>query len=116
MRNLMTGIVLLFFVAPSFAVTGIIETKVRRLMSDPQLFGQCMAYLTVSPHLNADVSDCKPNWVTFDCSGDFAAKDVANRSYNAAQLALVTNRVVVLTIDNTKKHNGFCWVRRIDSR
>ena len=112
MRNLMIGIVLLFFVAPSFAATGLVETQVNRLMSDYQLFGQCMAKLSVSPHLNADVSDCKPDWVTFDCSGDFAAKDVANRSYNSAQLALVTKRVVVLTIDNTKKHNGYCWVRR----
>ena len=113
MRNLMIAIVLLFSVAPSFAATGIVETKVVRLMADYQLFGQCMARLSVSPHLNANVSDCKPDWVTFDCSGDFAAKDVANRSYNSAQLALVTKRVVVLTIDNTKKHNGYCWVRRI---
>ena len=112
MRNLMIGIVLLFFVAPSFAATGIVETEVRRLMSDPQLFGQCMAKLAVSPHLNPNLPDCKPDWVTFDCSGDFAAKDVANRSYDSAQLALVTKRVVVLTIDNTKKHNGYCWVRR----
>lgn len=105
---------LVFFVAPSFAAKGIVETQITRLMADSELFGRCMAKVSSSPHLNSDISDCKSDWVTFDCSGDFASKDVANRSYASAQLALVTEKVVVLTVNNSRKHNGYCWAERIN--
>ena len=34
--------------------------------------------------------------------------------YDSAQLAFVTGRRVRVWVDDTRKHNGFCFVTRID--
>jgi len=59
------------------------------------------------------LADC-PDWVTFSCSGDFNSKSQGNLKFQNAQLAMVTGKNVVLRIDNSKKHNGYCFAHRID--
>ena len=59
------------------------------------------------------LADC-PDWVTFSCSGDFNSKSQGNLKFQNAQLAMVTGKQVALLVDDSKKHNGYCWARRID--
>ena len=58
--------------------------------------------------------NCQGQWVSFSCSGDFTGKDVAQRNFDMAQIALLTKVNVRIYADDTKKHNGVCFVRRID--
>ena len=58
--------------------------------------------------------DCPSSWVSFSCTGDFATKDSASRSFDMAQIALLTGATVHLRVDDTKKHNQYCFASRID--
>ena len=71
------------------------------------------AALAVSPSdsgLNCPVG----KWVTFSCTGELTSKSSAMRLYDSAQLAFVTGRTVRIWVDDTKKHNGYCFASRID--
>lgn len=82
------------------------------LVAEEALWGGCMARLSVDPQMV--LPGCGPNWVTFSCSGDHVSKDIAYRMLDAAQLAQVTDRPAFLIITDEKKHNGYCFARRID--
>ncbi len=70
-----------------------------------------MAYLD---ELLANYSlDCPGNWVTFSCSGDFSNKDAAYKMFDVAQLAYALDREVVVSVDDLKKHNSYCFAKRI---
>jgi hypothetical protein len=58
---------------------------------------------------------CGINFVSFDCTGDFASRSQAQQKLSAAQLALVTGKQVRLVVDDSQTHNGYCFVRRIDN-
>lgn len=58
--------------------------------------------------------NCPAKWVTFSCSGVHTSKSNALRMYDSAQLAFVTGRTVQLWVDDTRNHNGHCFVSRID--
>ena len=60
--------------------------------------------------------DCKTNWVSFSCSGDFTSKDVGYRMFDSALTAFVLGNRVMLEVDDTKKHNGYCYAGRVDIR
>ena len=84
----------------------------RTLVAEEELWGGCMARLSVDPQ--TVLPACGPIWVTFSCSGEHVSKDIAYRMLDAAQLAQVTDRSVFLIITDEKKHNGYCFARRID--
>jgi hypothetical protein len=97
----------------SNAATANITAKVNRvLIADQGKFGGCMVALSVS--VNATLPNCPGNWVSFSCSGDFTTKDVAFRMLDMAQMAKALNKNVLVTVDDTKKHNGFCYGSRVD--
>ena len=97
----------------SDAVTkGVIVHIVRTLVADDGRFGGCMVQTDVT--FVQKGLDCKSNWVSFSCSGDFTSKDVGYRMFDSAQLAFVLGNRVLLVIDDTKKHNGYCYADRID--
>lgn len=98
----------------AFATTLQIDAKVTRtLAADEQKFGGCMAYLTVSPA--GEGLDCNSgNWVTFSCSGEHVTKSSALRMFDSAQMAFLMDRTVRVTVDDSRKHNGWCLVERID--
>ena len=115
MRNTIMTMILVFFVSPSYGARATIENAtVVTIMTDSILFGGCMAKLSPSPHQT--LPDCKPDWVALDCSGEFMAKDAANRGYSAAQLALVTEKPVSVRINDLKMHSGYCLAERIDNQ
>ena len=98
----------------AFATTLQLDAKVTRtLAADEQKFGGCMAYLTVSPA--GEGLDCNTgNWVTFSCSGVHVTKSSALRMFDSAQMAFLMDRTVRVTVDDSRKHNGWCLVERID--
>ncbi|MEP6358191.1 MAG: hypothetical protein ABJ084_03910 [Halioglobus sp.] len=69
----------------------------------------------VSPNPQAKGLDCKANWVSFSCSGDFNSKEIGYQKLEAAQLAMMTGTMVSIRIDDSKKHNGYCFAQRIDN-
>ena len=99
---------------PAMAATESFEAEVRKTLTvADDRWGGCMVALSVSP---ADEGlDCPATaWVTFSCSGEHASKSNALRMYDSAQLAFVTGRTVKVWVDDSKKHNGYCFVYRID--
>ena len=99
---------------PVQAATEEIEGEVRRTLTvADERFGGCMVALSVSP--SEEGLDCPTSkWVTFSCTGTHTSKSNALRMYDSAQLAFVTGRTVRVWVDDTKKHNGHCFVNRID--
>jgi len=75
-------------------------------------FGGCMAQLSVNP--KAALPACGGGWVTFSCTGDFTDPVSAYRSFDQAQLALATHKNVLVVIDDSRRHNGYCFATRID--
>ena len=84
----------------------------RVLMMGDERYGGCMAALSVSPQ--SVLPSCGGGWVSFSCTGDFAEPVQAYRMVDQAQLALTTNKRVLVEIHDDKKHNGYCYASRID--
>ena len=104
----------LVLTAPAQAATASFEAEVKKTLAvADDRWGGCMVALSVSPSDHG--VDCPATaWVTFSCSGEYASKSNALRMYDSAQLAFVTGRTVKVWVDDTKKHNGYCFASRID--
>ncbi len=75
-------------------------------------FGGCMAQLSVTP---ASVGlACRGNWVSFSCSGDFASTQDAKTNFEMAQLAYALDKEVKVWADDSRTHNQYCFVSRVD--
>ena len=100
----------------AFGATAAMTTTVTRVLaSEEARFGGCMARL--AEEVNAATGlDCERDWVTFSCVGEHTSKSSAMRMFDSAQLAFVSGRGVVVEVDDARKHDGFCFVQRIDVR
>ncbi len=95
------------------AGTAVINAKVNRvLVNGDGTFGGCMALLSVNPQ--SVLPACGTNWVTFSCSGDFTDPVRAYWMLDQAQLALATDKTVMVVLDDSRRHNGYCFAQRID--
>lgn len=94
------------------AATGKFFSNVKRVVSDNDKFGGCMALLTVAP--SSVGLECNGKFVSFSCTGDFASKDEAKRNFELTQIAMLVKSRVQIVVDDTKKHNGYCFANRID--
>ena len=113
------GIVALGIVAlsltPSTAAVQSFEAAVTRTLSAADdNFGGCMVALSEAPSDHGLNCPVDKNWVTFSCSGAHASKASAMRMLDSAQLAFATGRSVRVWVDDSRTHNGFCFVTRID--
>ena len=90
----------------------LVTTINRTLVVGDEMFGGCMAALGVDP--STLLPGCARNWVTFSCTGDFADQVQAYRMLDQAQLALATDKTVMLQVRDSQKHNGYCYAARID--
>lgn len=100
-----------------FAVQGaLLNVRVlRTLVAANGVFGGCMALLDTPVNLATNSPNCPSNgWITFSCSATFTSQDIAYRMLDQAQLAKALGRPVTVVVDDTKKHNGFCFANRID--
>lgn len=101
--------------APSTAAVRSFEATVTRTLSAADdNFGGCMAALSEAPSDHGLNCPADKHWVTFSCSGTHAGKASAMRMLDSAQLAFVTGRPVRVWVDDSRTHNGFCFVTRID--
>ena len=97
------------------ATTVSMEARVTRTLAAADgSFGGCMAALDVSPSESGLDCPVGGKWVTFSCTGEHTTVADALRMYDSAQLAFVTGRRVRVWVDDTRKHNGHCFVSRID--
>jgi hypothetical protein len=94
------------------AISYVISNVQRTLIADQGRWGGCMIYLdeTLADH----GLDCPSHWVSFSCTGKFTTKDVAYRMFDSAQMAYALRKRVVVQVDDTKKHNGYCYGSRVD--
>ena len=100
---------------PSTAAVQSFEATVTRTLSAADgNFGGCMVALSEAPSDHGLNCPADRHWVTFSCSGTHASKAGAMRMLDSAQLAFVTGRPVRVWVDDSRTHNGFCFVTRID--
>ncbi len=115
MRRTVAFLLLYLVAAPTaWADTAVVTGQVVRTLVDSENFGGCMAQLDISS--GALPSACKPDWVSFSCSGEFNAPEHGYRKLDAAQLALATETPVTTWVVDTKLHNGYCFAWRLDNR
>lgn len=114
MIRLMLILMLSLSALAASAQTARVESEIARTLAHegPQ-FGGCMVLLNVELRRETGV-DCKTKWVTFSCTGDFVNKDAAMRLFDSAKMAFALNKKVMITVDDTRKHNGFCFGQRIE--
>ncbi|MDE0191724.1 MAG: hypothetical protein OXQ90_10245 [Gammaproteobacteria bacterium] len=94
--------------------TSVTAKVTRTLAVADDRWGGCAAQLDVSL-VDEGLANCNDKWVTFSCSGDHASsKSSAMRMFDQAQMAFALGRQVRVYVDDTKTHNGFCFVDRID--
>lgn len=95
------------------AANGTLIAGITRVLAHKEnLFGGCMALMSKAP--STVLPDCVSRWISFSCTGDFNAKDHANRMYDNAQMAMALNRRVKVVFSDLRKHNGHCVAHRID--
>ncbi len=102
------------FSSPLFAAKDKVTAYVTQVTTDDKNYGQCMAKLSV-PIADSGL-DCPKSNVSFSCSGDFNSKDTAYHKFEIAQISLALDKKVIVYVDDTKKHNGYCYAYRIDLR
>ncbi len=97
----------LLLTSSAFGAQEYMVSKIKNLLvtSDGK-FGNCMVELYVSP--SSKLASCKAGWVSFSCSGTFAAKSDAKGMMDMAQLAFLLEKEVNIGVDDSKLHNGFC--------
>ncbi len=99
----------------AYAVQGNLTTTITKTqVTVPQAYGGCMVALGVAVSKAVPIVNCPGNWVSFSCNGTYISKDLAFYMLDQAQLALSLNKQVFVTVDDTKKHNGYCFASRID--
>jgi hypothetical protein len=113
LKKSLASTVLIASMLPSIAFAAGVYSKVTTILIDDVNFGGCMAALETPPSTSGLI--CKDPWVTFSCTGEFNSKSQAAIKVAAAQLALVTQTKLYVEIDDTKKHNGYCFARRVDN-
>lgn len=102
--------------AASVYVNGFIT---RTMIADQGRWGGCMVMIDKSlSDLGLDCPEVswlkEASWLSLSCSGVFTTKDIAYRMFDSAQMAYALGRPVMIQVDDTKKHNGYCYASRID--
>lgn len=95
------------------AAEAMVTSQVNRvLISADSTYGGCMAFLSSNPQNH--LPSCLADWVSFSCSGHFTDAVRGFRMLDQAQLALATNKSVMVVVDDSRRHNGYCFASRID--
>ncbi len=95
------------------AAEAVVTAQINRvLISADSTYGGCMAALSSNPQNLLPA--CLADWVSFSCSGHFTDAVRGFRMLDQAQLALATNKSVMVVVDDSRRHNGYCFASRID--
>ena len=108
MKKLRGSIAVLALTAtlPTAAGTAGLTGQVTRILLDDQNYGGCMAFMVPGPQTTT--LTCGNDWVSFDCTGNFHSKSIANQMFSAAQLAYITESDFRVKLNDAELHNGFC--------
>lgn len=102
-------------IMPAHAVQGVLATAtVTRTLLHADSFGGCMAKLDQPINTATNAPNCPGYWVTFSCVGTYTSKELAFHMLDQAQLALALSKQVYVLLTDNKKHNGYCFAKRID--
>lgn len=88
----------------------VVDATAERVLIDSQRYGGCM--LRTDKTLADYGLNCPSRWVAFSCDGTFASRDIAFRQLDQAQIALTLGKKINLVVDDSKKHNGYCFASR----
>ena len=100
-------------IAQEATITGVTAKVTRTLVATDDRWGGCAVNLDASL-VDEGLANCNDNWITFSCSGHHTSKSTATRMFDQAQMAFALDRRVRVYVDESKTHNGFCFVNRID--
>lgn len=112
-RRLVAFAVLLSVVPMGNGAGAFISGNIERTLVTEGAFGGCMALLDKTIRTETGL-DCESRWVSFSCTGEFASKDIAYKMFDSAQMAMVLEYPVRLIIDDSRKHNGYCFAKRVE--
>lgn len=105
---------LLFAPVGAQAATKSVRTPVYGVISSDR-YGGCMIQVgDFAESSGLWCPDGNPRtWLTLDCDGNWLQRTVADRNFRTAQMALLTEKRVTLTIDDTKKAGNYCLARQV---
>ena len=107
-KILISALLGLLVTSSALAEQAFYEGKLLRvLQTSDGKYGSCMVGLPIQ--VNTVLAGCKDSWVTFSCSGNFASKSDASAMMESAKMAYALNKTVLMRVDNTKLHNGYCF-------
>ena len=112
--GLALGFLMLPLVPTSAAVESFQATVTRTLSVADDRYGGCMVALSEIPADHGLNCPADKRWVTFSCTGTHTSKSSAMRMLDSAQLAFAMGKPVMVWVDDSKTHNGYCFVERID--
>ena len=115
MNNLMGSLAFLVLSAPAFSDTAWIKNAtIKQVLNQSEAYGGCMFFLDT---VIADSGlDCPNRWVALSCNGTFNNRDVAARMYDMGMMAIALDKKVSVQVDDSKKHAGYCVVKRMDMK
>jgi hypothetical protein len=113
MKRLILGLVFLALSNQAYSDTAWIKnTSIKQVLNQSNTYGGCMLFLDTAI---AEIGlACPGRWVALSCDGTFNNRDVAARMYDLAIVAIALDKKVSVEVDDTKKHNGYCVVKRMD--
>ena len=93
----------------AFSATATVkDPKIINLLTTESKFGGCMAFL--DKPLSTVIDNCPANWVTFSCTGILGnSVPRASAMWDSVLLAYTLEKPVRITVDNSKKINGYCY-------
>ena len=109
---LLTALYVIYAPASYAATVKVKGLITKTVVADEGRWGGCM--VSMDKKLADSGLDCPSKWVSFSCSGVFTEKDIAYRMFDQAQMAFALERKVEIYVDDTKKHNDYCYGNRIN--
>jgi hypothetical protein len=116
MKKLILSLVFLALSNHAFSDAAWINSaKIKQVLNQSNAYGGCMLLLNKS--IADSGLDCPAsNWVALSCDGTFNNRDVAARMYDVGMMSIALDKKLSVQVDDSKKHAGFCVVKRMDMK
>jgi hypothetical protein len=107
-------VALLAYSPKAIGDTASFSTKVSQVMVDTDRFGGCLAKVSdIPPQLSCKQTTSGAGWVAFGCDGSFGSLTKANKAFQQAQIAMLTQSTMAVWLDdNETTQEGFCHAYR----
>ena len=104
-----------FISQSAWGASAFYTATINKIVTDTQT-GLCAAWIIPGPS-EEGLTQCSDRWVSFDCKGDFGAKSYGAASFSMAQLALVSDRTVDISVTDTRQLEAgntiYCLARQV---